>query len=128
MIGLPLNGTVTCVSIEVPIEQLFAEIDRWGFGYLLTVSDDERTHLLALRPSVVGHGGDRVLRFDAGGGRACRNAGARPNVSLVFPPGGETGDRAGMSLVVDGTAHVDGVHVDVSPTWAVLHREAPRAP
>ncbi len=128
MIGRPQAGTVTDVSIEVPIEQLFAEIDGWGFGYLLTVSDDERTHLLALRPTVVDRDGDRVLRFDAGGGRACRNAGARPNVSLVFPPGGATGDRAGMSLVVDGTAHVDGVHVDVSPTWAVLHREAPPAP
>ena len=88
-----------------------------GLGNVIKI-DDER---------IKGHL-DRVVRFDAGGGRACRNAGARPNVSLVFPPGGETGDRAGMSLVVDGTAHVDGVHVDVSPTWAVLHREAPRAP
>ena len=113
------------MSIEVPIPQLFDDIGRWGFGYLLTVSDDERTHLLALRPTVRGDGDDRVLRFDAGGGRACRNASARPHVSLVFPPG-EHSD--GMSLVVDGTAAVDGPMVDVTPTWAVLHRKAPPPP
>ena len=45
------------------VERLMAEIDDWGFGYLLTVSDDSRTHLLALRPHVFGD----ALRFDAGG-------------------------------------------------------------
>ena len=51
------------------------EVGEWGFGYLLTVSDDSRTHLLALRPQVVGdvfllpgdqgriqHGIDRKVR------------------------------------------------------------------
>lgn len=113
------------VSIEVPVPELFDEVGRWGFGYLLTVSDDARTHLLALMPAVRGAGDERVLRFDAGGGRACRNAAARPTVSLVFPPHGETD---GMSLVVDGEATVDGDLVDVRPTWAVLHRKAPPAP
>lgn len=106
------------VSVEVPIPELFEQVDRWGFCYLLTVSDDARPHLLALRPSVVGE----ALRFDAGGGRACRNAAARPDVSLVFPPA-EHSD--GFSLVVDGQASVDGALVDVRPTWAVLHRPAP---
>ena len=113
------------VSIEVPIPQLFDEIERWGFGYLLTVSDDERTHLLALTPAVHGEGDDRVLRFDAGGGRACRHAAVRPSVSAVFPP---TADSDGMSLVVDGEASVDGDVVDVRPTRALLHRKAPPAP
>jgi hypothetical protein len=116
------------VSVEVPIPQLFADIDSWGFGYLLTVSEGERVHLLALRPSVLGDEGDdggRRLRFDAGGGRACRNAAARPDVSIVFPP---HVDADGMSLVVDGSASVDGEFVDVTPTWAVLHRAAPPAP
>lgn len=110
------------MSIEVPIDQLFSEVDQWGFGYLLTVSDDERTHLLALRPTVFGEGGDRRLRFDAEGRRGCRNAAARPNVSIVFPPA-EHSD--GYSLVVDGQATVDDRYVDVRPTWAVLHRPAP---
>jgi hypothetical protein len=119
------------MSIEVPIARLFDDIGRWGAGYLLTVSDDQRVHLLALRPSVVERDGERVLRFDAGGGRACRNAAARPAVSLVFPPladGGDDGDHAGMSLVVDGVATVEGAFVDIAPTWAVLHRKAPPAP
>jgi hypothetical protein len=106
------------VSIGVSIERLMEEVGQWGFGYLLTVSDDERTHLVALRPLVSGE----VLRFDAGGGRACRNAGARPLVSIVFPPGEHSN---GFSLVVDGEATVDGEFVDVRPTSAVLHRPAP---
>jgi hypothetical protein len=118
VVSLPLNS----MSIEVPIEQLFAEVERWGFCYLLTVSEGERTHLLALRPSVAGDEDARVLRFDAGGGRACGNAAARPNVTLVFPPGDHSD---GLSLVVDGTATVSGPIVEVAPTWAVLHRAAP---
>jgi hypothetical protein len=106
------------VSIAVTVERLMAEIDDWGFGYLLTVSDDSRTHLLALRPHVFGD----ALRFDAGGGRACRNAAARPNVSIVFPPNQRSN---GFSLVVDGEAAVDGAMIDVRPTSAVLHRPAP---
>jgi hypothetical protein len=106
------------VSIAVTIERLMDEVGQWGFGYLLTVSDDQRTHLLALRPQVAGE----VLRFDAGGGRACRNAEARPQVSIVFPPGEQSN---GMSLVVDGEATIDGDTIDVRPTSAVLHRPAP---
>lgn len=110
------------MSVEVPIERLFNEVGEWEFCYLLTVSDDERPHLLALRPMIVGADDGRRLRLDAGGGRACRNAAARPSVSLVFPPA-EHSD--GMSLVVDGNASVDGSFVDVEPTRAVLHRAAP---
>ncbi len=111
------------MSIEVSIDDLFDQIERWGFAYLLTVSDDERPHLLALRPTVLtGDDGARRLRFDAGGGRACRNATARSSVSLVFPPNDESD---GLSLVVDGVATVDEQFVDIAPTWAVLHRPAP---
>lgn len=110
------------MSIAVPIPELFGQLDRWGWCYLLTVSDDGRPHLLALRPVVVGGDGDRRLRFDAGGGRATRNATVRPAVTLVFPP---VDGADGFSLVVDGEAAVDAEHVDVRPTWAVLHRPAP---
>ena len=110
------------MSIEVPLDELADEVARWEFCYLLTVSEGERTHLLALRPEVIGSGSHRRLRFDAGGGRACRNAAERPNVTLVFPP---VPHSEGMSLVVDGTGAVDGSMIDVTPTWAVLHRAAP---
>lgn len=108
------------MSVEVPIAQLFDELERWGAGYLLTVSEGERPHLLALRPEAVDQ--RRVIRFDAGGGRACGNAATRPSVTVLFPPAPHSD---GMSLVVDGTATVDGDIVEVTPTWAVLHRPAP---
>lgn len=109
------------------VDELFAAVPDWGACYLLTVSDDVRPHLLALRPTVVARSGgaERVLRFDAGGGRACRNAAARPDVTLVFPP---NSGSDGMSLVVDGTGVVDGAIVDVTPTSVMLHRKAPGEP
>ena len=110
------------MSIEVPIDELFDQVGGWGFGYLLTVSDDQRPHLLALQPRTARVDDAEVLRFDAGGGRACRNAIARPEVTVVFPPADHSD---GYSLVVDGHATVDGSLVDVAPTWAVLHRPAP---
>lgn len=108
------------------IPELFEQVERWGWCYLLTVSDGERPHLLALRPTVVGDGAERQLRFVTGGGTAYRNARARPMVTLVFPPG-EHSD--GYSLVVDGEVTVDdeadAAIVDVRPSGAVLHRSAP---
>jgi hypothetical protein len=115
------------MSVTMSVDELFAAVPDWGACYLLTVSDDSRPHLLALRPTVVAGSGaaERVLRFDAGGGRACRNAAARPDVTLVFPP---NAGSEGMSLVVDGTGVVDGAIVDVTPTSVVLHRKAPGEP
>ncbi len=110
------------MSVGVSLDQLFADIELWGFGYLLTVSDDARPHLVALTPVIAGEADQRRLRFDAGGGRACRNASARPQLSIVFPPAAHSD---GFSLVVDGDAEVEGAFVDVRPTSAVLHRPAP---
>jgi hypothetical protein len=121
-IGHILGGYGEAMSIEIPLDQLLDEVGRWDFCYLLTVSEGDRTHLLALRPEVVGSGDGSRLRLDAGGGRACRNAVERPNVTLVFPP---VEHSNGMSLVVDGTATVDGPMIDITATWAVLHRPAP---
>lgn len=103
------------------LDALAGEVGRWGFGYLTTVSDDGRPHLLALRPTVLDAEAP-VLRFDAGGGRACRNALVRPDVAVVFPPAAHSD---GFSLVLDGTATVDGAFVDVAVTSALLHRPAP---
>ena len=115
------------VSIAVPIPELFVQVERWGWCYLLTVSDDGRPHLLALRPMVAGDGAERRLRFATGGGSACRNARARSSVTLVFPPG-EHSD--GFSLVVDGNATIDDPIVDApvyvsiaSGSWAMSRSE-----
>lgn len=110
------------MSIAVELDSLANEVERWSFCYLLTVSDDGRPHLLALRPEVDAGTVPPVLRFDAGGGRACRNASARPAISVVFPP---VEHSEGMSLVADGEAVVDGSTIEFTPTWAVLHRPAP---
>lgn len=107
------------MSVAVSLEQLFEQISTWGFGYLVTVSDDARAHVIALTPVPVG---GEVLRFDAGGGRACRNVSTTPLVSIVFPPAGHSD---GFSLILDGEATVDGSCVEVRPTSAVLHRPAP---
>lgn len=108
------------------VPELFEQVERWGWCYLVTVSDDGRPHLLSLRPETIGDGDDRTLRFDAGAGRAGRNASVRPAVTLVFPPAEHA---RGFSLVVDGDASVAensaGSFVDVRPTSAVLHRPAP---
>ncbi|MCB0966428.1 MAG: hypothetical protein KDB37_06295 [Ilumatobacter sp.] len=113
------------MSIEVPISQLSDEVPRWGFGYLVTVGDDARAHLLALRPTVEparDPDGVPVLRFDVGGGRAARNTAIHPNVTIVFPPAPHAD---GMSLIIDGEAADDDGTLAVTPTWAVLHRRAP---
>ncbi len=110
------------MSIEVPIDQLFDDVARWDFCYLITVSVDGRPHLISLRPHVTGEDDARRLRLDAGGGRACHNATERSSVTLVFPP---VEHSSGYSLVVDGTADVDGGSVVIRPSWAVLHRPAP---
>lgn len=107
------------MSVVVPIDELLAEVGEWGFGYLVTVSDDGRPHLVALVPTV----GAGALRFEAGGRRACRHSAARPAVTVVFPPRRDRDD--GFSLVVDGEAAVDGDDVVVTPTSAVRHRPAP---
>ena len=113
------------MSVKVPLNELGDEVPRWGFGYLLTTSGEGRPHVIALTPDVI-RASDAseavLLRFDAGGRRACRNAAAQPEVTVVFPP---RPDGDGLSLLVDGHATVVGDFVEVRPSGAVLHRPAP---
>jgi hypothetical protein len=110
------TATVRAVSIEVPLDELASTAAGRRFGYLVTVADDGHAHVVALVPEATGH----RLRFDAGGS-SCRNASARPTVTVVFPPT----DADAFSIVVDGNATVDGDVVDVTATRAVRHRPAP---
>ena len=113
------------MSIEVPIDQLFAELSQWGAGFLATVGDDGRPRLIALRPVAAETADGPVLEFAGAGRSACHNVAERPNVSVVFPPHEHSN---GFSLIVDGVgspaADQDSV-VHVRPSWAVLHRRAP---
>ena len=126
------------MSIEVPIDQLFAELPVWGAGFLATVSDDGRTRFACLTPQVFqgddSIDGDAAMRFRRAGRTAAANIEARPNVSIVFPAHSGSG---GYSLIVDGIATLQHLEtrvgaesaqdpvIDVRPTWAVLHRPAP---
>jgi hypothetical protein len=103
------------MSIAVSLADLEAKLAEYPWCYLVTVSDDERAHLLAVPTQFI----DGV--FAASAGRGTRsNATSRPDVTLVFPPTSGTE----MSLIVDGRAQVFDEHVEITPTNAVLHRPA----
>src|SRR3954447_18047001 len=103
------------MSVGVELQRLHEEVSKFGASpYLLTVSDDGRPHATAV---TISWDGEALV---AGvGRRSGANAQARPDVSLLWPPVG--GD--GFSLIVDGSADVDGEKVKVRPDAAVLHRQ-----
>jgi hypothetical protein len=103
------------MSIAVPLDELESTLADYPWGYLVTVRDDGRAQSLAVPTQIV----DGVLVATVGR-RAAENATARPSVTLLFP--GPTGQD--LSLIVDGDALVVGDHLEVTPTWAVLHRPA----
>lgn len=108
------------MSIPVELDVLEAKTGEYGWAYLLTVGDDDRTKIVACAPDW--H--DDVMCFAAGGGSA-RNARARPTVTVAFPPL----EPEGYTLIVDGDATVDesgdAPRVHVAPSGGVLHRPAP---
>ena len=105
------------MSVAVDLAELPTAIARQiGWCYLLTVSDDGQPRVLAVAPEIAADGS---LRFEVGRGTAA-NVAARPAITLVYPP---TTPEA-MSLIVDGTATIDGSSVVLTAGWAVLHRSA----
>lgn len=105
------------MSIPVPIAGLAEAMAERPYAYLLTVSDDGRPHAVAVTPRLV----DGLLRATIGR-RSGQNATARPDaLSLVWPPA----EVGGYSLIVDGSAVVEGETIVVTPTKGVLHRPAP---
>lgn len=103
------------MSIPVPLDELAARLAQHPWGYLVTVRDDGRAQSLAVPTQLV----DGALVATVGRGTAA-NAIARPNVTMLFP--GTTGEE--FSVIVDGDARIDGDRLEVTPTWAVLHRPA----
>ena len=103
------------MSIAVPLEDLAAKLVDFPWGYLVTVRDDGRAQSLAVPTQYV----DGVLVATVGR-RTAENAVARPALTLMFP--GPSGTD--YSLIVDGDAKVFDDHVEITPTWAVMHRPA----
>lgn len=106
------------MSTPVALTDLAKTLSRFQFAYLLTAGDDGRPHVLAVSPAVEG----AKLTISGLGRRAAHNLTARPDVTLLWPPGAV--DE--YSLIVDGHAAIDGTGASVEPTRAVLHRPAPR--
>ena len=105
------------MSTEVEVSRLAATMGDYDFAYLLTVSDDQRTHAVAVSP---GASGDH-LTFALGLGRRTRaNLAARPDVTLLWPPR----DAGGYSLIADGRVSVVDDVATFVPEHAVLHRPA----
>ena len=105
------------MSVPVALERLREEVTRYGeHPFILTVSNDGRPHAVS---ATMAWDGDDLI---GGCGRStAANAGARPEISLLWPPV----EPGGYSLIVDGTAKVDDQQIRLRPGRAVLHRSAP---
>lgn len=104
------------MSVLVDLADLpktLAEFDR---GYLLTTKEGL---VKAVSARAVVAGDDLVVACPGRGSIA--NVGANASVTMLFPPPGDSG----MTLLVDGTAVVEGEDVRISPTGAVLHKPVP---
>jgi hypothetical protein len=97
-----LVAYASCMSIPVAIDDLAAAIEQYRWAYLLTVRDDLRAHIVAVRPAW--DGGELVMEVGRG---TARNASERRAVSLCYPPT----EPDGYSLIIDGDASVDGESV-----------------
>jgi hypothetical protein len=104
------------MSVKVELGELAAKLADFDVGYLVTVSDEGRSHVL----SVWADPTDAGLVVEGVGRHTQANAAARPDVTLVFPPLA----TGGYSLLVDGRATVDGDTVTIVPAKAILHRPA----
>ena len=104
------------MSVKVELGELAGRLADFDAAYLVTVSDEARSHVLSVWPEMT----DGGILVDGVGRHTQANAAAHPDVTLVFPPV----ERGGYTLLVDGTATVDGTTVTIAPAKAILHRPA----
>lgn len=104
------------MSIPVALDDLDRTLADFGAGYLLTTRAG-RVKVVSARPRLT----DGRFLVAAPGRGSVANVGEEPAVTLLWPPRVE----GAMSLLVDGTATVDGDDVVVRPASAVLHRSVP---
>ena len=102
------------MSIPVDVANLAAALADFGAGYLLTARADGRVKAVTVEPEVV----DGVLLVTGPGRGSSANIADNPAVTVLFPPT----EPRGFTLLVDGTATLDGDDARVRPTSAVLHR------
>jgi hypothetical protein len=110
---------LTGVSIPVDPAELHRAVADFDSGYLLTTSSPQ-VKVVTVDPVAAEDG---TLRISGPGKGTLRNLEANDAVTVVFPPR----ERHGYTLLVDGTASVDGEDVVVVATGAVLHRPAAHA-
>ncbi|MDO9458365.1 pyridoxamine 5'-phosphate oxidase [Nocardioides sp.] len=103
------------MSIPVAIDRLAETLADFDAGYLLTTAD-ARVKAVSVVPTYA----DGVLRIATPGRGSVANVGANAVVTLLYPPR----EAPGFSLLVDGTAVVDGDNVVVTPGSAILHKPA----
>lgn len=104
------------MSVQVDVAELAATLEKYGFAYLVTVSEDQSAHVVAVRPVLEG----AALVVEGLGRRTKGNVEARPAASLVWPPT----EPGGYTLIVDGHASVKAEAAHLEPRHAVLHRPA----
>lgn len=106
------------MSIPVALAELAEALERFGSGHLLTTplsgAGAGRVKVVTVDPVLV----DGALRIAGPGRGTLANVAENPAVTVLFPPL----ERHGHSLLVDGTATVEGEDVVVAPSAAVLHR------
>lgn len=112
----------------VDVGAVAAHARDYGFAYLITINSHQRVHTSVVHPEF----SEDAVTVPGASGRARANAGAHPEVSVVWPPP----DATGYSLILDGTATADeragasGAPLRIVPSRAILHRPAaePSAP
>lgn len=102
------------------ISALTNAVADYAFGYLITIADGDRIHTSMVQPMIEGES----LFVPAPSSRVQENTGQRPKVSFVWPPR----EPDGYSLIVDGTAQLEGDNLRVVPSRAILHRPEIIAP
>lgn len=107
------------MSVEVALEDLPAAVAARGPAAYLVSTGEVRPRVVSVAASWV----DGAVVVGAGR-RTAANVAARPEVTLLWPAGG---DHPEHSLLVDGTATVDddAGTIAVAPASAILHRSRP---
>lgn len=104
------------MSIEVTLPQLAEALTRYRFAYLVTIGEDARAHVVAVRPTLA----DDILLVREPGRKTQAALAAHPSVTVVWPPA----EPNEYSLIVDGVGAMRDDALTIAPTRAVLHRPA----